>query len=72
VNLELGLDLPEAEDTIAGFLLSQMEKIPKTGEKLKFSTKDESRQEEKSIEFTIERATARRIVSVILEIEDKK
>jgi len=72
VNLELGLDLPEEEDTIAGFLLSQMEKIPKTGEKLKFSTKDESRQEEKIVEFTIERATARRIVSVILEIEDKK
>ncbi len=71
VNLELGLDLPEEEDTIAGFLLSQMEDIPKTDEKLKFSTKDESTSEEKNVEFIIERATARRIVSVILEIENK-
>ncbi|MFH1519382.1 MAG: hemolysin family protein [Candidatus Omnitrophota bacterium] len=57
VNLELGLNLPEQEDTIAGFLLSQMERIPRSGEKLKF----------KRVEFTIERATARRIVSVIIE-----
>ena len=62
VNLEVGLNLPEEEDTVAGFLLSQMEKIPRPGEKLKF----------KSVEFTIERATVRRIVSVILEIKDKK
>ena len=62
VNLELDLNLPEEEDTIAGFLLSKMEKIPKPGEKLKF----------KSVEFTIERATARRIVSVILEIKGRK
>ncbi len=62
VNLETGLNLPEEEDTVAGFLLSQMEKIPRPGEKLKF----------KSVEFTIERATVRRIVSVILEIKDKK
>ena len=61
VNLELDLDLPEEEDTIAGFLLSKMEKIPKPGDKLKF----------KSVEFTIERATARRIVSLILEIKGK-
>jgi len=69
VNLELDLDLPEEEDTIAGFLLSQMENIPKTGEKLKFSTKGDSTQEEKSVEFTIERATARRIVSVIIKVK---
>ena len=62
VNLELGLDFPEEEDTIAGFLLSHMEKIPKPGDKLKF----------KNVEFTIERATVRRIVSVILEIQGKK
>jgi len=60
VNLELDLNLPGEEDTVAGFLLSQMEKIPKPGDKLKF----------KSVEFTIERATARRIVSVILEIKE--
>ena len=62
VNLELDLNLPEEEDTIAGFLLSKMEKIPKHGDKLKL----------KNVEFTIERATARRIVSVILEIKGKK
>lgn len=62
VNLELDLSLPEEEDTIAGFLLSQMEKIPKSGDRLKF----------KNVEFIIERATARRIVSVILEMKKKK
>jgi len=72
VNLELDLNLPEEEDNIAGFLLSKMEKIPKPGDKLKISVKDESSLKEKSVEFTIERATARRIVSVILEIKGKK
>ncbi len=62
VNLELGLNLPEQEDTLAGFLLSRMERIPRSGEKLKFKT----------VEFTIERATARRIVSVILKIVHEK
>lgn len=57
VNLELGLDLPEGEGTLAGFLLSKMEKIPRPAERLEF----------KNIEFIIERATARRIVSVILK-----
>lgn len=60
VNLELDLDLPEAEDTIAGFILSQMEKIPKVNESLSF----------RNIDFIIERATARRIISVILKIKD--
>jgi putative hemolysin len=64
VNLELDIDLPEEEDTIAGFLLSKMERIPKPQEKLKFTNGDG-----KNIEFTIERATVRRIVSIILEIK---
>ena len=77
VNLELGLNLPEEEDTVAGFLLYQMEKIPRPGEKLKFSAPAKGWSAsggfgEKSIKFTVERATARRIVSVILEIKDKK
>lgn len=67
VNLEMDLNLPEEEDTIAGLLLSQMEKIPKPGERVKFSALGG-----KSVEFTIERATARRIVSVILEVKGKK
>ncbi len=58
VNLELELDLPEDEDTVAGFLLSKMEKIPRPGESFKFN----------NIEFVVERATARRIVSIILKI----
>lgn len=72
VNLELDLNLPGEEDTIAGFLLSQMENIPKPGDKLKFSAKGGSASGGKGVEFTIERATARRIVSVILEIKGKK
>jgi len=58
LNLELDLQLPEEEDTLAGFLLAKMEKIPKTGETFTLDT----------IEFTIERATARRIVNVLLKI----
>jgi len=64
VNIELDIDLPEEEDTIAGFLLSQMEKIPCPGERLAFSTAGANK-----LEFIIERATARRIVSIILEIK---
>jgi len=71
VSLELNLDLPEEEDTLAGFLLSQMEKIPRPGEKIQIFTKDvrEGALGKKKAEFTIERATARRIVSVILDIK---
>ena len=58
-NLELDLDLPENEDTLAGFLLSKLERIPRVGEKLDFG----------NLEFTVERVTARRIVSVILKIK---
>jgi putative hemolysin len=58
LNLELGLKLSEEEDTIAGFLLSKIERIPRPGEVIKVQT----------IKFTIERATARRIVSIILKI----
>lgn len=58
VNLELNLSLPEEEDTIAGFLLSRIEKIPRPNETFKFE----------NVEFLIERATARRIVSIILKV----
>lgn len=59
VNLELGLDLPEEENNLAGFLLSQMEKIPRSGESFKWQ----------GLRFVIERATAKRITSVILRQE---
>ena len=65
MNLELDVTLPEEEDTIAGFLLSKVERIPHAGEKFQFSASGK-----KNVEFVIERATARRIVSIILGIKD--
>ncbi len=58
LNIELEIDLPEEADTVAGFILSQMEKIPHSGEKFTY----------KNVEFTIERATAKRIVSIVVRI----
>lgn len=58
VNLELDLHLPEEQDTVAGFILSQMGKIPHAQEALHF----------KNLEFSIERASVKRIISVILNI----
>ena len=66
VNLELDLELPEEEDTIAGFLLSKIKKIPKTGEEFRFTIAG------KSLTFFIERATARRIVTIIVQVKPKK
>jgi putative hemolysin len=68
VNIELDLNLPEEEDTLAGFLLSQMERIPSPQERFNFSIQNEYGYK-KDIEFIIERATAKRIVSVILKIK---
>jgi putative hemolysin len=59
VNLELDLHLPEEEDTIAGFLLSRIERIPRANETFTFN----------NIEFVVERATARRIVSILLRLK---
>lgn len=59
LNLKLDLNLPEEQDTIAGFILFQMGKIPQAGEKLLFN----------SLEFTIEKASAKMIVSLILKIK---
>lgn len=58
VNLEFDLDFPEEEDTIAGFLIFKMQKIPRAAETIKVG----------NLKFTIERATAKRILSVILEL----
>lgn len=71
VSIELGLDVPEEEDTIAGFLLSQAERIPKAGEKFNFTFLESSTQRKKKAEITIERVTARRIVSILIRIKDK-
>jgi len=59
VNLELNINLPEGEDTIAGFILNYLERIPQEGEKFLFSN---------NIEFIIERATRRRLLSVIVKL----
>ncbi|MBN3039744.1 MAG: hypothetical protein JW867_01315, partial [Candidatus Omnitrophica bacterium] len=74
VNAQLHLDIPEEEDTIAGFLLSKIEKIPKTGEEFNFVVKDSLFVKNVKINFLIERATARRIVNLIITLsgDDKK
>ncbi len=66
VNLKLNIDLPEEEDTLAGFLLSEIEKIPRSGEHFSFEI------QKKNIDFYIERASARRIISIIIEVKLKK
>jgi len=66
VNSKLDIELPEEEDTLAGFLLSEMEKIPRVNEQFSFS------QAKKSIDFTVARATARRIISIEVEVKAKK
>ena len=68
VNLELDLELPGDESTLAGFLLSQMEKIPRVGENLEFSAKSVSGPARKDIKFVVERATTKRIISVVLHM----
>ncbi len=58
INQKLKLNLPEEEfDTIAGLVLDALGRIPKTGEKLKC----------KNIEIEIEKATLKRIVSIIIK-----
>ncbi len=59
LNLELGIDLPQKEDTLAGFILSHLEKIPHPQERFEINQR----------EFIIERATPKRIISVILKLK---
>jgi len=61
VNLTLDLGLPDEEVTVAGFILSRLEKIPRSQEKLRF----------KNAEFIVERATARRIITVLVKIDGR-
>ncbi|MBD3264020.1 MAG: DUF21 domain-containing protein [Candidatus Omnitrophica bacterium] len=56
VNMELNIQLPEEEDTLAGFLLSKMERIPATGDEFDYN----------GLKFIIDRATKRKIVSVTI------
>ncbi|MEI8349593.1 MAG: hemolysin family protein [Candidatus Omnitrophota bacterium] len=59
INLDLRLQLPEEQDTVAGFLLSRMDKIPHPQDIFYFN----------NLEFLIERSSAKRIISVILKIK---
>lgn len=72
VNIELDLNISEEEDTISGFLLDKAERIPKSGENFEFIFSQASGPRKRKVKFTIERATARRIVSVIVEILDSE
>ncbi len=69
VNIELDLEIPEEEDTLAGFLLEKAEKIPKSGEIFQFNIPKSSTGRPEKVEFKIERATVRRIVTVIISIK---
>jgi putative hemolysin len=59
LNLALNLNIPQEQNTIAGFILSQLGKIPHAEEILPFG----------NLEFFIERASTKRIISVILHIK---
>jgi len=57
VNIELDSSIPEDEDTIAGFLLSQLERIPRPGESFEFF----------GYQFIIERASRKRLISIVIK-----
>jgi putative hemolysin len=69
-NAELDLDIPEDEDTIAGFLLSKIERIPRVGESFSFEIKSSVNLLKQTVHFSIERASARRIVSMIVTVKE--
>ena len=58
LNLELDINLPEEEDSLAGFILSHLERIPAQKEAFKA----------RGIDFLVERATRKRILSVIIKL----
>ena len=54
LNLECDLDLPEEEDTLAGLILSRLERLPHARERIEFA----------QAEVVVERVTVKRIISV--------
>ena len=62
MNLQLELGLPDEEVTLAGFLLSRIEKIPRPQEKIYF----------RNIEFMVEKATPKRLLSIVVKIGRSK
>jgi CBS domain containing-hemolysin-like protein len=59
LNLELDLNVPEDADTLAGFILSRLERIPRAGEKIAFE----------HVEFVVERSTAKRIITILIHLK---
>ncbi len=59
LNIECDLDLPEEEDTLAGFILSRLERLPHSREKIAY----------KNVTFVVERVTVRRILSVTIKVK---
>ncbi len=59
INLELSLSLPEKEDTIAGLLLAELERIPLSKERFNLF----------GYEFIIDTASRKRLLSIILKIK---
>lgn len=59
LNYELGLNLPEREETLAGFILSYLERFPRDKEKIVWG----------DFEFIIENSTRKRILQVRLIIK---
>lgn len=59
LNSRLGLNLPEEEDSLGGFILSLIERLPKEGEVITY----------RDLEFIIARATRRKIVKALLRIK---
>ena len=57
LNYELDLELPDEEDTLGGFILSLIERFPKEKEVILY----------KNLEFTVEKATKKRIIQVRLK-----
>jgi CBS domain containing-hemolysin-like protein len=55
INVELGVELPEDEDTIAGLILLHSEKIPQPQERIVI----------KNVEFIVQRASRRKLTSLI-------
>ncbi|MCK4809334.1 MAG: HlyC/CorC family transporter [Candidatus Omnitrophica bacterium] len=59
LNSALELNLPEDSPTLAGFILSKLERIPHSRERFEFE----------GLEFIVQRATAKRIISVVIKLK---
>ena len=58
LNSQLRINLPETEDTLAGFVLSYLERIPRPKEEFNYG----------DIKFIVEQVTRKRLLSVIVKL----